>query len=406
MDYTYQGQPFVNVPANTGIDLGTLDYIYEAQPFAGNQESFFVSVAQTINITESYTVYLFFPAAVNDTIDITEYVEMLKDILDILPVSDSIDISENIEMFTDFYHLFVFDSVDVSENLEMFTDMYNLSVLDNIYILEQIFLPFIVDGEEVMNVSEYYSVDLLFGTMSFVEDLNLIETFFLYLDTNIPSTRSRLNISEYSYGRATLGDINVFDGVNTSEYIELLQYYPASAVDSIELSEAFTGHEISDIDLHDELVFEDIVTNIENTNLGGIDVFSTLNISENNSGNYPSAVSVYSGINISELLTVYFYLGDVNKFDSVLIRERVTVEIYFPISVADQVDLSEVVIFVNPANIFVWDNILLTEFVDIPIVNDTMVDRLSISESITIENFRFSPIPGRRLPVGKVGWDT
>lgn len=36
MDYSYQGQPFVNVPAKTGITLTTMDYSYQAQPFVSN----------------------------------------------------------------------------------------------------------------------------------------------------------------------------------------------------------------------------------------------------------------------------------------------------------------------------------------------------------------------------------
>lgn len=33
MDYAFQGQPFVCVPASSSIDLKTMDYAYLAQPF-------------------------------------------------------------------------------------------------------------------------------------------------------------------------------------------------------------------------------------------------------------------------------------------------------------------------------------------------------------------------------------
>ncbi len=36
MDYSYQGQPFVNVPAKENIDTTTMDYSYLAQPFVTN----------------------------------------------------------------------------------------------------------------------------------------------------------------------------------------------------------------------------------------------------------------------------------------------------------------------------------------------------------------------------------
>jgi hypothetical protein len=36
MDYAFQGQPFVDVPAKSDIDLKTMDYAYQAQPFVRN----------------------------------------------------------------------------------------------------------------------------------------------------------------------------------------------------------------------------------------------------------------------------------------------------------------------------------------------------------------------------------
>jgi len=36
MDYAYQGQPFVDVPAKDAVDLKTMDYAYQAQPFVRN----------------------------------------------------------------------------------------------------------------------------------------------------------------------------------------------------------------------------------------------------------------------------------------------------------------------------------------------------------------------------------
>ena len=36
MDYSFNGQPFVNVPAKSGIDTTTMDYSFQAQPFVTN----------------------------------------------------------------------------------------------------------------------------------------------------------------------------------------------------------------------------------------------------------------------------------------------------------------------------------------------------------------------------------
>ena len=36
MDYACQGQPFVDVPAKSSIDLKTMDWAFKAQPFVRN----------------------------------------------------------------------------------------------------------------------------------------------------------------------------------------------------------------------------------------------------------------------------------------------------------------------------------------------------------------------------------
>ena len=36
MDYVYQAQPYVQVPAKSSIDLTTMDYVCCAQPFISN----------------------------------------------------------------------------------------------------------------------------------------------------------------------------------------------------------------------------------------------------------------------------------------------------------------------------------------------------------------------------------
>ena len=36
MDYAFQGQPFVDVPAKDAVDIKTMDYSYQAQPFVRN----------------------------------------------------------------------------------------------------------------------------------------------------------------------------------------------------------------------------------------------------------------------------------------------------------------------------------------------------------------------------------
>lgn len=36
MNYVYQAQPFIDIPAKSTVDLKTMDYVYQAQPFVRN----------------------------------------------------------------------------------------------------------------------------------------------------------------------------------------------------------------------------------------------------------------------------------------------------------------------------------------------------------------------------------
>jgi hypothetical protein len=39
MDYSFQGQPFVDVPAKDGLNLKTMDYSFQGQPFVSNPDA-------------------------------------------------------------------------------------------------------------------------------------------------------------------------------------------------------------------------------------------------------------------------------------------------------------------------------------------------------------------------------
>lgn len=39
MDYAFQGQPFVSIPAKTGMTLQSMDYSFQAQPFVPNPDA-------------------------------------------------------------------------------------------------------------------------------------------------------------------------------------------------------------------------------------------------------------------------------------------------------------------------------------------------------------------------------
>lgn len=42
MDYSFQGQPFVNVPARSDIDTAGMDYSFQGQPFVTNPDNVIV----------------------------------------------------------------------------------------------------------------------------------------------------------------------------------------------------------------------------------------------------------------------------------------------------------------------------------------------------------------------------
>ena len=54
MDYAFQAQPYVSVPAKAGVNLGTMDYAFQAQPFVSNQYPTTQSI--TIQHTLLYTI--------------------------------------------------------------------------------------------------------------------------------------------------------------------------------------------------------------------------------------------------------------------------------------------------------------------------------------------------------------
>lgn len=39
MNYSFLGQPFVDIPAKAGLDLKTMDYSFQAQPFVPNPDA-------------------------------------------------------------------------------------------------------------------------------------------------------------------------------------------------------------------------------------------------------------------------------------------------------------------------------------------------------------------------------
>jgi hypothetical protein len=41
MDYAFQAQPYVSVPAKTGLNLKTMDVAFQAQPFVTNDYPYY-----------------------------------------------------------------------------------------------------------------------------------------------------------------------------------------------------------------------------------------------------------------------------------------------------------------------------------------------------------------------------
>jgi len=58
MDYAYLGQPFVNVPAKTGMSLGSMDYAYLGQPFVTNPDAPAAGTVVKINIGDVFKDYV------------------------------------------------------------------------------------------------------------------------------------------------------------------------------------------------------------------------------------------------------------------------------------------------------------------------------------------------------------
>jgi len=54
MDYAYQGEPFVRLPAKTGLTLEAMDYAYQAEPFVVQLDASAVGTNMQINIGDAW----------------------------------------------------------------------------------------------------------------------------------------------------------------------------------------------------------------------------------------------------------------------------------------------------------------------------------------------------------------
>lgn len=56
MDYVFQGQPFVSVPARTTNTLATMDYVFQGQPFVTNDFTIFYKTVLGVPAADVKTI--------------------------------------------------------------------------------------------------------------------------------------------------------------------------------------------------------------------------------------------------------------------------------------------------------------------------------------------------------------
>lgn len=259
----------------------------------------------------------------------------------------------------------------------------------------------------------------------------------------LPRVNDRIEISEVvTITNPTLGGINVNSTINLSETVLVDAQYNISVIDTLNISENFAGERIIYIQVYETVNLSESV-NVANPELFGttsdtinisesvsaglvhtLSVNDTINISENFRDSGQLQLSVSDRLNLSEsIIVTESDLGGINVNDVIEISEVIdATNILAGINVNSTINLSEnVSLGISISEINVYDLINLSEnFRDAGLstvsVNDSIdisedlnltlvynvhgVESITITETITMESFRFSPSDGR--PVGRI----
>lgn len=138
MDYSFHGEPFVDIPSKDSFSLSTMDYSFNGQPFTSNPSGptgFF----DALNISEHIEFNTFpytYDVSVFDAVDVLESTPIERDRE--IDTSDSILILQYLDpLERDPKELNLIDYIDVSELTPVERDREIISV-DNIRITENI----------------------------------------------------------------------------------------------------------------------------------------------------------------------------------------------------------------------------------------------------------------------------
>lgn len=323
------------------------------------------NLVDSLNISTDLAQYQYYSFLTSDTLNVSEYLNLLH-FTPIPPVSDLLQITEDITIENKFCYGETFSLIDLSEVIFTTGQLGDINIVNTLNLSEQtdelVFFPAVAN-------------QLLLTT-----ELILVTNEFCF-----GSTSDLLNLSEVVVTSGQLGDINVSETIQTTEFIDKLVFFPVVAGDDLNISENLVIETLlPDLSLVDSIVLTE--------DLNPHSIFSP---------------NVYDTIVISEYQAVTPPLFDFDIWiaELLILTETSGAHKAFSPEMDDLIELSENISITPPImgyEIFIIQDIYLYEepVQMVQFYEFMVIDLIRISEVITSEAYLFT---AGRMPIGDKG---
>ena len=368
-----------------------------------------ISVHEDINISENLGEHNQLFINTHDDIGVSELITLTNTQLGGIDIHDDVNISENLGEHN---QLFVntHDDIVISELITLTnTQLGGINIYENINISENLgeHNQLFINIHDDITISDIVVFTGNLGGINKIDSISISELVTL-INTQLGgiSVHDDIMISELvTLTNIQLGGINVHDDIAISELITVnnTQLGGINTHDDITVSElaTVTNIQLGGINTHDDIVVSELIT-LTNNQLGNIDIHDDITIDENFGKLNRLFVNVYDDISISELVTLTnTQLGGIDVSDDVTIDEDITpYQFAFSIQIFENVTISENFTEQNQLFVNIIDALNISEDFHLTQFNNiSTFEIINMTESIILENFRFSP--SVRRPVGK-----
>ena len=335
----------------------------------------------TTDVSDSVTVTDSWPGYYEDTIEITEYVDVVlssaPSVLNI-DVNDSITLSEDTTTLINFLNVNVNDSLTISEDITTLINYLNINVSDSISLSE----------DDLVNINN------LFIDVS--DSISLSEDSTTLINNLVIDVSDSISLSEDSITLINTLYINVNDDVTLTEDATLSKTatQEASGDDAITVTdtlpeyhpESITISEYVDIQIVDATPNPDVNDSITLTE--NIDVVI---VSESKDADASDSITVTDSLPEyhPESITVTEYV-DVQIADATTdpdVNDSITITEYTDVSISSDdktTDVSDSITVTDTLPDYHPETITITEYSDVSVVTPTANPEIDTSDSITI----------------------